>query len=175
MPRQPQWHPYVPSALATLRALACPVIDRAGIERLFHLHRRDAIRLMHRFGGWQTGKTFLINRLDLISRLEALQSSADYRQEQKRRSRLIDELERTAAQLRQANIRIPVSDGIWRRRLESLPGALRLEPGSLHVGFQTTEDLLACLMELAVAISNDLDGFRERYERKTRSQDNSPS
>lgn len=168
MPRQPQWHPYVPSALATLRALPCPVVDRAGIERLFHLHRRDAIRLMHRFGALQSGKTFLIDRLDLISRLEALQSSENYRYERKRRNRLVDELNRTDAKLRQTNIRIPVTDGIWSRRLESLPGAIRLEPGALHVGFQTTEDLLACLMELAVAISNDLDGFRQRYESQSR-------
>ena len=37
-----------------------PFLDRPAIERLFGLRRRQSITLMHRLGGYQVGKTFLV-------------------------------------------------------------------------------------------------------------------
>ncbi len=75
MPTPPQWFQQLDSALATLRASSSLVIDRAGIQTLFHVSPRTAVRLMNRFGGYQAGKTFLIPRDDLLRTLETLQGS----------------------------------------------------------------------------------------------------
>ena len=42
--------------------------------RLLGLHRRPAIRLMHRLGGYQSGRTFLIETQKLIGALEEIAS-----------------------------------------------------------------------------------------------------
>ena len=66
MPRKPQWFQQLPQIVAELSALNVPVIDRAILERLFGLSRRGTINLMARFGGYQLGKTYLIDRQELI-------------------------------------------------------------------------------------------------------------
>jgi hypothetical protein len=38
--------------------IATPVLDRAALEKLFGLGRRQTIRLMSTFGGHLAGKTF---------------------------------------------------------------------------------------------------------------------
>src|SRR5688572_12794759 len=72
MPARPQWFHQVASARETLRASSALVIDRAGIEKLFGVSPRTAVRLMNRFGGYQAGRTFLIGREELIDALGAL-------------------------------------------------------------------------------------------------------
>jgi hypothetical protein len=52
-------------------------VDRAILEKVLRIERRTAIRLMNRFGGFQTGKTFLIDRLQLIEQLEQLDRGDD--------------------------------------------------------------------------------------------------
>ena len=56
----------LPAALDELRRFPAPVLDRAALEKLLRVERRTAIRLLHRFGGFQAGKTFLVDRLQLI-------------------------------------------------------------------------------------------------------------
>ena len=70
MPRQPHWFQHVAPALAELRASPSPVLDRVSLEKLLHVSRRTAIRLLHLFGGFQAGRTFLIAREELIAALE---------------------------------------------------------------------------------------------------------
>ena len=99
MPRQAEWFQQIPAALEALEQLTTPVIDRAMLERLLGIHRRAAIRLMHRFGGYQAGKTFLISRPTLIRQLQRVAVSNAYLIETARRERLSAELDRTAASL----------------------------------------------------------------------------
>ena len=49
--------------------------------------------MLHQFGGYQAGKTFLIDRIPLIERLEALQSGVEFEQEQERKARLEESLD----------------------------------------------------------------------------------
>ena len=51
---QPHWLLHVPRIIEELRRLPVPVLDRATIEKLFGLKRRQAILLLHRFGGYQS-------------------------------------------------------------------------------------------------------------------------
>jgi hypothetical protein len=37
-------------------------------------------------------------------------------------------------------------------------------PGKLQISYRGAEDLLACLVELAAAATNDFPAFRELYE-----------
>jgi hypothetical protein len=69
VPRKPEWIEQLPFALEELRLFPAPVIDRA-IEKVLRIERRTAIRILNRFGGFQSGKTFLIGREKLIAKLE---------------------------------------------------------------------------------------------------------
>ena len=66
MPAKAQWLLQIPEIVSLLETFDVPVVDRGTIERLFGLRRRRAIELMHRFGGYQAGRTFLIDRHLLI-------------------------------------------------------------------------------------------------------------
>jgi hypothetical protein len=49
MPAKPAWLLKIPEIIRMLEAFDVPVVDRAIIERLFGLRRRQAIELLHRF------------------------------------------------------------------------------------------------------------------------------
>ena len=88
MPRKSEWIEQLPAALDELRAFPGLVVDRAILEKVLRIERRTAIRLMNRFGGFQTGKTFLIDRLQLIEQLEQFDRGEDVTFERDRRARL---------------------------------------------------------------------------------------
>ena len=73
MAAKPKWLLNIPEIRRQLSELVAPVVDRDMVERLFDLRRRRAIELMHCFGGFQSGRTFLINRLQLRPRSRILQ------------------------------------------------------------------------------------------------------
>ena len=88
MPAKAQWLLRVPEILEELRALDVPVVDRAVCEGLFRLRRRRAIDLLRCFGGYQAGRTFLIDRPKLVAQLEQIRDSADFKMEWQRKERL---------------------------------------------------------------------------------------
>ena len=116
MPTRPQWFLHVASALAALRASSALVINRAGLEQLFGVSARTAVRLMNRFGGSQSGRTFLIGREDLIRALEAIQTDEAFTFESRRRQKLIEDLEGVRRDLRSRHVKLPVAP-------EPTPGA----------------------------------------------------
>lgn len=128
-----------------------PVVDRAGLETLLHVSRRAAIRLMHRFGGYQAGRTFLIAREDLARQLEAIRDGDNYQWESRRRERLDRAL--------QKRIVIQVTSGVKDRTLLNLPSGVELERRKLEIRFESTEELLRRLFEFSQAISGDYESF----------------
>ena len=70
------------------------MLDRASIEKLFGVKRWQAIQLLHRFGGYQIGKAFLVDRQELVDQLEAIRAGEAFTCEQQRRRRLAAELEK---------------------------------------------------------------------------------
>ena len=159
MPRQPQWFQYVPDALVTLSLLSTPVVDRACLEKLLHVSRRDAIRLLHRFGGYQAGRTFLVSCDTLRQSLEAVLGDESFQFESRRRQRLSDDLESTRRDLRSRQVKLPVASPPLIKE-SSLPAGIRLSrPGVLEVEFATANELLARLYELVQLAGLDLDGF----------------
>ncbi len=141
-----------------------PVVDRAVFERLFGVRRRRAIQLMGFFGGFQAGRTFLVDRVDLISQLHPIEASADFVMEQRRRQRLIDALDKLRCASVAARVVLPVSNNALRRQVNDLPDGVELKRSSLAVRFQTAEELLAKLFELSKAAANDFEAFRDAVE-----------
>ena len=126
--------------------------------------------MLHRFGGFESGKTFLVDRHVLIENLRRLAAGEEFEREIRRRDRLdhaVDEMRRYQAA---ARVIIPVPPDVFSRKMADLPAGVALTPGQLQVAFAGTEDLLAKLFELAQAASNDYDRFcavAEPVERTT--------
>jgi hypothetical protein len=151
MPRKPEWLQNVTSAIQELHAFPAPVVDRATLEKLLNVRRREAIRLMHRFGGYQTSRTFLVDRLELMNQLEAIQRGETHQAEMQRRQRLDASLKPRKT--------IPVTPDVWKLKLAELPQGTRFRPGLLEIEFQTADQLLGRLFELAQALHNDYEQF----------------
>ena len=109
---------------------------------------------MHRFGGYQAGRTFLIGRDDLSRQLEAILNGDPYQWEFRRRERLGEALQKIR------RVVIPVTNEAKDRRLLTLPSGIDFERRRLEIRFESAEDLLKKLFEFSQAISNDYDNFR---------------
>ena len=161
MPAKPEWLLRLPEIRAELEHLGVPVVDRAGIERIFSLRRRRAIELMHEFGGYLAGRTFLMDRARLLEALQSLESGEDYTAEKRRRERLGDVVEASREHLISTRVRIPVRAAAARASLDRLAPGVLLIPGMLSIEFQHPIELLEKLYSLAQAISHDFEKFEE--------------
>ena len=154
------WLLRLPEILAELSGMQVPVIDRAVFERTFGVRRRRAIQLLHFFGGYLAGRTFLVDREALIRQLEPIQAGTEFVMEHRRRERLIEALEKVRRYRAAVKVVIPVAPDVYDRRMDGLPDGVRLRPGHLSVDFGKAEDLLSKLFELSQAAANDFESFR---------------
>ena len=164
MPAKPVWLLKIPEIIRMLEAFDVPVVDRAIIERLFGLRRRQAIELLHRFGGFESGRTFLVDRHVLIENLRRLAAGEEFDRESRRKERLDGAIDRLRRYQTAARVSIPVPPDVFNRKLKDLSAGVALEPGHLHVAFSGAEELLSKLYELAQVASNDFDRFRAAAE-----------
>jgi hypothetical protein len=160
MPAQRTWFLKLPEILEALRGMPAPVVDRALFERLFGVRRRRAIQLLNLFGGFQSGRTYFVDRLELIRQIEALLASGEYEQEHRRKQRLCKQLDGFRARRAAAQVRVPITVEDYSARPSQLPAGVRLERGRLAVEFAGAEDLMRKLFILAQAAVNDFEGFR---------------
>jgi hypothetical protein len=144
-----------------LEHLNAPVVDRSVIEDLFGLKRRRAIELMHQFGGYQAGRTFLVDRVWLLARLSAFEGEGAYHVEKRRRERLQGFVKASREHLLATRITIPVRDANARFTLSGLGPGVRLTPGMLCVEFVQPLELLEKLYTLAQAIAHEFEQFEE--------------
>jgi len=156
---KPRWWRHIPEIQSMLADVRLPVIDRAAVERLFGLRRRQAIELMNRLGGYQAGRTFVIGREQLIAQLDSIAAGGEYRQEAARRERLAGSIEKIQRTRQTEAVRIPVSAEVFGMRMQTLTPGVRLAPGKLEIEFAGPEDLLRKLFELAQGVANDYTGF----------------
>ena len=152
-----------------LESFDVPVVDRAVVERLFGLRRRRAIELLHRLGGYQAGRTFLVDRRQLIEQLKRLAEGDDFQAESRRKERLDQKVDQLRRHRAAAQVKIPVQPDVFSRRMADLAPGVDLEPGHLHVSFSGAEDLLSKLYELAQAAGNDFERFRAAAEAQSES------
>jgi hypothetical protein len=164
MPAKALWLLHIPEIIAMLEMFDVPVVDRAIIERLFGLRRRRAIELLHRFGGYKAGRTFLVDRHLLIEHLRRLADGKEFQQERQRKERLGHTVDQLRRHQTAARVKISVQPDVFSRKLAELSAGVALGPGHLHIEFSGTEDLLSKLYELSQAASNDFDRFRAAAE-----------
>jgi len=164
MPAKALWLLQIPEIVSLLEAFDVPVVDRALIERLFGLRRRRAIELLHRFGGYQAGRTFLVDRRQLIEQLRRLADGEEFQLESRRKQRLDHTVDQLRRQRTTARVKISVRPDVFGSTLAGLSPGVALEAGHLHIAFSGTEDLLSKLFELSQAASNDFDRFRAAAE-----------
>jgi hypothetical protein len=161
MPAKPMWFLRLPQILEELNRLESPVLDRALVERLFGVRRRQAITLMHQFSGYQTGKAFLLDRLQLIRTLAQLRDHDDFHRERARKQRLVDSLNELRQFRSSVRVAIPAPVASNASLNAALPPGVDLGPGLLAVRFTTPEELLGTLFLLAQNIAADFEHFRQ--------------
>ncbi len=166
MPKLPLWYRRVPEILEQLRSPgAPPFLDRPAIEQLFHLSRRQAIRLLGSSRGYQVGKTFLVERAVLIDFLDSHEKSGAAPEARARRRRVETALNEVANHAAAQRVQVHTAPDVMRRRPADLPSAIELiAPGRLQISYTGAEDLLSQIVELAAAATNDFPGFRKVYE-----------
>jgi hypothetical protein len=164
MSNKKTWLLRLPEIRAELTAMEVPVVDRAVFERVFGVRRRRAIQLLHHFGGWQSGRTFLVDRLAVLRQLEPIEASAEFALELQRRQRLVDFLERLRRSRAGARVVIPVDTAADSAAGAWLPAGVQLERGNLRVQFDGAEDVLRKLYELSQAAAKDFERFRAAAE-----------
>jgi len=164
MPDQPSWIKRVPQILEQLKAPpAHPFLDRAAIEALFGLKRRQAIELLHRFGGYQVGKTFLVPREAVAAFLGHPERWSAAAAERGRFERVLGALGDARQQLAFRRILIPARKETFRLECSGLPAGIALEPRKLTVEFETPAELLQKLFALAQALGNDYESFERSW------------
>jgi hypothetical protein len=161
MPARSEWLLRLPEIRAELEHLEVSVVDRSVIERIFGLRRRRAIELLHEFGGYQTGRTFLLDRTGLLEALQTLESQDGYATEKRRRERLRDVVEASRDHLISTRVRIPVRAAAARPSLDRLAPGVRLTRGLLCVEFRHPVELLEQLYDLAQALAHDFDKWEQ--------------
>ena len=164
MPAKPLWLLHIPEIASQLEAFDVPVVDRAIVEHVFGLRRRQAIELLHRFGGYQAGQTFLVDRRLLIEHLRRLADGEEFQRECRRQQLLDTTIDQLRRQQTAARVRIPIPPDAFGRKLADLSPGVALDAGHLHIAFSGAEDLLRKLFELSQAASNDFDRFRAAAE-----------
>ena len=167
MPAPPRWLVRLPDILRDLQKMHVPVVDRAAVETLFGVRRRRAIQMMGEFGGFQSGRTFLVDRAALILHLSLLAEGSEFEHEHRRRNHLSHELAAIRQRAQAARVFIPVSPDVRQTRLANLPGGVLLERGKLVVLFEGSDDLLQKLFALSQALANDfgiLQAFLDQNE-----------
>ena len=162
MPTKKTWLLRLPEIREELSAMKVPVVDRAIFERLFGVRRRRAIQLLHYFDGYQSGRTFLIDRLSLIEQLLPLEASAEFALELRRRQRLIESLEQLRRSRAGARVVIP-TEPVQNGTL--LPDGVFLICGTLRVSFDDVPDLLSKLYAIVQAAAADFEAFRAAAEK----------
>lgn len=156
MPDQPSWLQRVPDILNKLSASDAPtVFDRAAVEVLFGLRRRQAIRLLSQCGGYQAGRTFLVPREALLEYLNTRIDSERVSFAVRRKTRILDDLNKSR-RLSSGQVIIGTRHP---ERGAFLPHGVHLRPGLLEVRFDSPVQLLEKLFALAQAVSNDFDQF----------------
>ena len=167
MPDRPTWIHRVAEILAWLESdQAPPFLHRGLIEAVFRLRRRQALRLMEQAGGYQAGRTYLIDRSQLAQFLRT-RDSRTVGQAVQRKVRLEDKIDETRRQLEAQRLRVRIDPDLGRtaRALPGLPpGIESVAPDRLQISFYGPEDLISKVAALAAFAVHEPSRFREMFE-----------
>ena len=162
MPRPLSWLPRLHEITRSVQHSVRSHYDRRDLERLFQLQPRAAQKLLEVLPTTQIGTSRLVEREALAAFLERVRMAPDT-------NLLFEGLRTEREQGAASTSRRPRS--LVRRDLEpvtldALPDNLTLAEGSLHIQFETTEQLAEAMLTLARILEADGDRFARTYERK---------
>jgi hypothetical protein len=166
MPDQPTWIHRLPEILSWLESSeAPPFLHRGLIEAAFHLHRRQALRLMEKAGGYQAGRTYLIDRSQLARFLRERDTRA-VEQATLRKVRLEDTIDESRRQIEAKRQRVRVDPDLATGiPSASLPaGVEALGRDCIQIRFFGAEDLLSKIASLAAFAVHEPARFRQTFE-----------
>ena len=157
IPRPIEWFQRLPHILAQLDSPKQPNwLDRAAVEHLFGVSRRNAHYLMARFGAQRLGNLLVIEPAALAAKLRELITQDQVVRQVRRHERVRAFIQERRAGLKLARITLPEPTI---GALAHLPESIRLAPGHLAIDFTGAIDLLTQLTELSKAIGDDFDRF----------------
>src|SRR6185312_11990890 len=137
MPAQTSWYLRVPEIVAQLHSPgAPPFLDRPAIENLFRLRRRQAIRLMGTCGGYQVGKTYLVDRASLLRFLDALTRTGLVEEARTRKRRICEALDESANIVAAQQTRIRIDSNLRSRPADLPPGIELIGPGRIQICYE---------------------------------------
>lgn len=165
----PGWFNRLPGIIETVEALPRQQFDRDSIGVLFDLERSAAAKLLSQLGAEKIGGRYWISRKHLLLRLHRMQKIGSFQEaaarDNERRRKLAETVREAKEQHRARTIPIPVKPQSRFKTFGELDGT-KLEPGRITVEFETSEEALVRLMELAWSVADDYDGFVQRVEVK---------
>lgn len=96
-----------------------------------------------------------------------MERGEEFHWEQQRTRRVREILAEAKRQLpaRQIEIRAPAEARF--QTISSLPSAIQLAPGELHIQFSEPQELLTYLFQLAQGLTNDFESFENVINRKS--------
>ncbi|SRR5579875_371993 len=165
MPAKPFWYGRIPEIIQTLEALPRPFVDRATVESLLGIGRRRAQQILEPCITMRVGANGLADRDVLIAHLRRLAHSDTCHYEQRRRQKVAARLAELEKECReQPRLLVEAPTEVLNQEFEYLPSGVRLEPGRIIVEFTSPQQALERLLALAMAISNDFDGFERQVQ-----------
>src|SRR5258708_3187798 len=140
--RQVSWLRRIPFMLETLKKTTTPFLDRAAVQNLFRLQRRQAGYLMKKLGPaeYLVGKAFLVRRQAVLTFLETKKNGKPYKAEALRQRNLRDALDEARREQNARSVRFKIAPEPP-RSMAGLPDQVHLTPGELRVTFATTAEL----------------------------------
>ena len=165
MPATAAWFSRINDIIGELRDLPRPFVDRTALEGLLGVGRRRAQQILAPLITDRVGCNGLVDRDALIEHLRRLAEGDDAYYERNRRRKVGEALARLNREwLERPQLLVEAPPQILAQEFANLPGGVSLDAGRITVEFDSPQQALEKLLALAMAISNDFDGF----ERSTR-------
>jgi hypothetical protein len=165
MPAHPLWLTHLPTLQAQVAERTAPLWwDRAAIEQLFGVRRRQAIALLHQMGADSIGTNLAVERSALRRFLADPPRQSAHLDEKARCVRVTAVLGELRRQQRGRHLAIPLPAAPERLTFAGLPAGVELERRRLTVAFSTPGDLLEKLVVLAQAMAGDFSTFEAQFK-----------
>ncbi len=158
MPDKPTWYGRIPDALQAMETMENPWVDRQALQTLLGVGRRRAQQLMQPLASQVIGRNLLVGRDRLREFLVATAAGQAAGLDHQRRLRFAYQLHQWA---RTPRLPVEAPARIIHQQLASLPSGIELAPRQITITFTTSHEAMEKMLALALAISNDLDGFEE--------------
>ena len=159
MARSPEWFERLPDILKKASEAQVASFGQREIEALFGVSRRDAFRLLHKFGAREAGDALLLSRQDLVTQLDAIGTGDTYKAYLRRAEQVGEQL-RVARETTPARLmRLPVDKNP--PTATELPEGIRIQPlapgkvGRIEIEFGTREELWWKMAAFARARARD--------------------